>query len=132
MLCGTVFFLAERQEFDSPTVYVWQRRLAAVRDSSAEYQYCYGRQQILLAAKQTCIRLIYGNAIVALRLADAERARQVAEAYDKMLQQGGATQLEVNRVRLGQTTTEAALAEAEMERDRCRAELQALNGGVLL
>ena len=124
--------VAVRQEFDFPTVYVWQRRLAAVRDSSAEYQYRYGRQQILLAAKQTCIRLIYSNAIVALRRADADRARQMAEAYDKMLQQGGATQLEVNRARLVLTTTESALAEAEMERDRCRAELQALNGGVLL
>jgi len=124
--------VAVRQEFNFPTVYVWQRRLAAVRDSSAEYQYRYGRQQILLAAKQTCIRLIYSNAIVALRRADAERARQVAEAYDKMMQQGNANQLEANRARLSLTTAEAALAEAEMERDRCRAELQALNGGVLL
>ena len=124
--------VAVRQDFDFPTVYVWQRRLAVVRDSSAEYQYRYGRQQLLLAAKQTCIRLIYSNALVALRLADAERARQVADAYDKMLQQGGATQQEVNRARLGLTTTEAALTEAEMERDRCRAELQALNGGTPL
>ncbi len=121
---------AVRQEFDFPTVYVWQRRLAAVRDSSAEYQYRYGRQQLLLAAKQACIRLIYGNALVSLCRADAERARLVAEAYDKMLQQGSATQLESNRARLGLTTAETALATAEMERDRCRAELQSLNGGV--
>lgn len=122
--------VAVRQEFDFPTVYVWQRRLAAVRDSSAEYQYRYGRQQILLAAKQTCIRLIYSNAIVALRRADADRARQLSEAYNKMMQQGNANQLEANRARLSLTTAEATLAEAEVERDRCLAELQTLNGGV--
>lgn len=122
--------VAVRQEFDFPTVYVWQRRLAAVQDSSAEYQYRYGRQQILLAAKQTCIRLIYSNAIVALRRADADRARQMSEAYNKMLQQGNANQLEANRARLSLTTAEATLAEAEVERDRCLAELQTLNGGV--
>ncbi len=122
--------VAVQQEFDFPTVYRLQRQLAAVRDSSAEYQYRYGRQQLLLAAKQTCIRLIYGNALVALRRADADRARQLSEAYDKKLQQGNANQLEANRARLNLTTAEAALAEAEVERDRCRAELRTLNGGV--
>lgn len=122
--------VAVRQEFDFPTVYRLQRQLAAVRDSSAEYQYRYGRQQLLLAAKQTCIRLIYGNALVALRRADADRARQLSAAYDRMLQQGNANQLEANRARLSLTTAEAALAEAEVERDRCRAELHTLNGGV--
>ena len=44
--------------------------------------------------------------------------RQLAEAYDRMLQQGNANQLEANRARLSLTTAEAALAEAEAERDR--------------
>ena len=60
--------IAVQQELDFPTVYHLQRQLTAVRDSSTEYQYRYGRQQLLLATKQTCIRLIYGNALVALRI----------------------------------------------------------------
>ena len=51
------------QQFDFPTAYVERSRLAGVQDQTHHLDFLQQRQQILLQAKQTCVELIYQNAL---------------------------------------------------------------------
>ena len=68
-----------RQEFESPSVYARRNRLASKQGEAAEWQYRQERMQLLLKAKQTCIRLVYSNALASLYEQQAVRARRIVE-----------------------------------------------------
>ncbi len=118
-----------RQEFDFPSVYVRRNRLASKQGEAAEWQYRQERMQLLLKAKQTCIQLVYSNALVSLYEQQAIRARKMTEAYDRMLQEGSTNQLELDKARLHRTTIESRLSALHLEQSQLLAELQAMNGG---
>lgn len=118
-----------RQEFDFPTVYASRNRLASKQGEAAEWQYRQERMQLLLKAKQTCIRLVYSNALAYLYEQQAVRARKMAEAYKRMLQEGSTNQLELDKARLHRTTIESRLSAVHLEQSQLLAELQAMNGG---
>jgi len=118
-----------RQEFDFPSAYKHRNRLASKQGEAAEWQYRQERMQLLLKAKQTCIRLVYNNAIASLYEQQAVRARKMTEAYERMLQKGSTSQLEVDKARLHRTTIESRLSAVHLEQSQLLAELQAMNGG---
>ena len=118
-----------RQEFDFPSVYARRNRLASKQSEAAEWQYRQERMQLLLKAKQTCIRLVYSNALASLYEQQAVRARKMTEAYERMLQEGSTNQLELDKARLHRTTTESRLSAVHLEQSQLLAELQAMNGG---
>lgn len=118
-----------RQELDFPSVYARRNRLASKQGDAAEWQYRQERMQLLLKAKQTCIRLVYSNALAHLYEQQANRARKMTEAYERMLRQGSTNQLELDKARLHQTTVEGRLSAIRLEQSQLLAELQAMNGG---
>lgn len=118
-----------RQELDFPSVYARRNRLANQQGEVAQWQYRHERMQLLLKAKQACIRLVYCNALANLYGQQADRARQMADAYERMLNQGSANQLELDKARLNRTTAEGRLAAVLLEQQQLSAELQAMNGG---
>lgn len=118
-----------RQELDFPSVYARRNRLASKQGDAAEWQYRQERMQLLLKAKQTCIRLVYSNALTHLYEQQANRARKMTEAYERMLRQGSTNQLELDKARLHQTTVEGRLSAIRLEQSQLLAELQAMNGG---
>lgn len=118
-----------RQELDFPSVYARRNRLASKQGDAAEWQYRQERMQLLLKAKQTCIRLVYSNALAHLYEQQANRTRKMTEAYERMLRQGSTNQLELDKARLHQTTVEGRLSAIRLEQSQLLAELQAMNGG---
>ena len=118
-----------RQEFDFPSVYARRNHLANQQGEAAEWQYRNERMQLLLKAQQTCIRLVYNNALARLYQEQALRARKMTEAYEQMLQQGTTNQLELDKARLHRTTVEGRLSAVCLEQSQLSAELQAMNGG---
>lgn len=118
-----------RQEFDFPTVYARRNHLADKQGEAAEWQYRQERMQLLLRAKQTCISLVYNNALASLYQEQADRARKMADAYKRMLRQGSTNQIELDKARLNRTTAEGRLYAVHLEKNRLLAELQAMNGG---
>lgn len=119
-----------RQEFDFPTAYASRNRLASKQGEAAEWQYRQERMQLLLKAKQTCIRIVYSNALANLYEQQAVRARKMTEAYERMLQQGSTNQLELDKARLHRTTIESRLSAVHLEQNRLLGDLQAMNGGL--
>jgi len=118
-----------RQEFEFPSVYARRNRLASKQGEAAEWQYRQERMQLLLKAKQTCIRLVYNNALANLYEQQAVRARKMTQAYERMLQEGSTNQLELDKARLHRTSVEGRLSAVHLEQSQLLAELQAMNGG---
>lgn len=117
------------QSFDFPTAYHHRREIAGMQNRNAELRYKAQRIRLLLEAKQTCIELVYQNALVKEYSVRLDHARQIAESYRLRLEQGDANLLGYNKARLNLTAVDAQLAKAEAERERLLSELKRLNGG---
>ena len=121
--------ISVRQTFDFPTVYAQRSKLADAQDDNAEYEYRAQRADLLLAAKRTCIELVYYNALSALYAEQTENARQIMNAVEKMRQAGEANILEYNKAVLNHTNISGELNRTNLERRRLLAELTRMNGG---
>ena len=55
-----------RQTFDFPTTYIRRKQMADQQGESAELAYRQQRMELLLSARQTCINLVYYNALLEL------------------------------------------------------------------
>jgi outer membrane protein TolC len=118
-----------RQSFDFPTAYTARNRVANLQNENAELAFKAERINILLLAKQTCIELVYYNALAkeyAVRLQNAER---IAEAYKIKLEKGETNILEHNKAQLNLTAVQAETARIEVEQKILLSELKRLNGG---
>lgn len=117
------------QTFDFPTAYAHRSKIANLQNDNAELQYKAERIKVLLSAKQTCIELVYYNALAkayAVRLQNAER---IATTYKTRLDKGDANALEHNKAQLSLTTVQAEAARIETERAVLLTQLKSLNGG---
>ena len=121
--------ISVRQTFDFPTVYAQRSKLADAQDDNAEYEYRAQRADLLLAAKKTCIELVYYNALSALYAEQTENARQIMNAVEKMRQAGEANIFEYNKAVLNHTNISGELNRTNLERRRLLAELTRMNGG---
>ena len=108
--------VAFSQQFDFPTAYVERAKLAGALDRTSELDYLQQRQQLLLQAKQTCVELVYQNALCRLYGQQAEWARQTAEACKRMLDGGETGKIEYNKAALNLTEMESQLREAQVTR----------------
>lgn len=117
------------QQFDFPTAYVERSRLAGVQDQTHHLDYLQQRQQILLQAKQTCVELIYQNALHRLYSQQAEWARQTADACRNMLEQGETNRLDYNKAILNLTEMESQTRETDVTRKQLAVSLSVLAGG---
>ena len=121
--------IAVRQSFDFPTAYAHRSKIAGLQNANAELAYKAERINVLLSAKQTCIELVYYNALAkeyAVRLQNAER---IAATYQSKLDKGDANVLESNKAQINLTTVQTETAQIEAGRRALLSELKRLNGG---
>lgn len=118
-----------RQTFDFPTTYIRRKQMADQQGESAELAYRQQRMELLLSARQTCINLVYYNALLELYAKQAERAAQIEVACEKLLRNGSGNQIDYNKAVFNRVTVEGEVAKIRLERERLTAELQRLNGG---
>lgn len=117
------------QSFDIATIAGSRRRVADAQNGLLDIEYRAGRMAVLLEAKQTCIQLVYYNALKAELEQRLAHAQAVADFYDRQLADGNASRLEVNKARLSLSAAQGELRRNEVERTNLLAELQRLNGG---
>lgn len=118
-----------RQSFDFPTAYACRSKIADAESANAELAYKAGRMALLLEAKQTCIALIYSNALAqecAARLRSAER---LAEMYRARLEKGDANAIESNKAQLNLVAARHEAARIAAEQAALLLDLKRLNGG---
>lgn len=117
------------QSFDFPTAYRHKKQLAGQMDKQVDLTYDQQRRDILLQARSLCVEMAYQterNIALTQRL---DYARDLANAYERLFENGDIDIIERNKTRLNLLNMEKALQMNEVEINTLAQELQRLNGG---
>lgn len=118
-----------RQSFDFPTAYAHRSKIADMENANVELAYRAERRALLLAARQTCVALIYYNALARECAARLRNAEQLAEMYRARLARGDANAMESNKAQLHLVAVQHEAARIATEQAALLLELRRLNGG---
>ncbi len=121
--------VAVSQSFDLATVFGYKRRVANQQNKLVELDYKAERIATMLEAKRLYIEIVYNNA---MRKAVVERvnyAEQLAQLYDRLLQEGATTAIEHNKAMLNRATVNGELARLNVALEDLHLRLSTLAGG---
>lgn len=117
------------QELDWAVITGQRKRVSRQKNELVALQYVQERNAVRLAALEELIGLVYANGwLQELKIRQSD-ARELADAYEAMLEQGSTNVVEVNRARLNLVTVTAEVARAEADREETLSRIKALNGG---
>lgn len=117
------------QSFDFPSLYVQRNRVGNLKRSLYDGQQTLLRQQVLLQAKELCLRIVYLNRCIELSDKRLAAADELARLYRGKLESGDAAILDVNKIEIEQLNVTTANTRLRNELAICLAQLRALNGG---
>ncbi len=120
--------ISVKQSFDFPTVYSHKSKLANIENTNAEWAYKTERVNLLLAVKETCVQLIYCNALIGAYKVRMDNALTIAQSLAKMTDAGEGNILEVNKAQINLITVKNEIANIETERQRLLSDLKRYNG----
>ena len=120
--------LVVTQGFDFPTLYGARRKANRLQGEVKEMEYLTARRDVLLAAKSLCLDLIYMNKRRALLDERRRNADELMAMYTEKYDNGDATALELNKVKMERMNLETELVQAEAGRNTALQQLRALNG----
>jgi outer membrane protein TolC len=120
---------AVTQRFDFPTAYIKKRQLSKAQIAQSIWQYQNFRRDILLEAKTTALELIYNNRRMAELLQRLAASRMLVTDYQKKLDKGDATILEVNKAKLQLLTIQDDYVSINTTIKGLMTKLTELNGG---
>ena len=117
------------QSFDFPSLCVQRNRVGNLKRSLYDGQQTLLRQQVLLQAKELCLRIVYLNRCIELSDKRLAAADELARLYRGKLESGDAAILDVNKIEIEQLNVTTANTRLRNELATCLAQLRALNGG---
>lgn len=117
------------QAFDFPSLYVQRNQVGNLKRSLYDGQQALLRQQVLLQAKELCLRIVYLNRCIQLGEERQAAADRLAALYRERLATGDAAILDVNKIEIEQLNVTTANTRLRNDRSACLAQLRALNGG---
>ena len=117
------------QAFDFPSLYVQRNQMGNLKRSLYDGQQALLRQQVLLQAKELCLRIVYLNRCIQLGEERQAAADRLAALYRERLATGDAAILDVNKIEIEQLNVTTANTRLRNELATCLAQLRALNGG---
>lgn len=121
--------IAISQSFDFPSLYVQRNRIGSLKQTLFDSQQEALRQQVLLQAKELCLRIVCLNRTIQLADERQKAADELAQLYRKRLSSGDANILDVNKIEIEQLNAATANTRLRNELTACVAQLRALNGG---
>lgn len=126
---GNKYAFAIKQGFEFPTLYTERRKLINAQNSLGNSQVKLARQDVLLAARELCIKIVYLNKQIEIVSERESIARSLSDFYKQRLEAGDANQLEVNKVEIDRLSQTTRLRMLISERDAAITTLIAYNGG---
>ena len=106
-----------------------RKQLAGAGNQVAEAAYRQAEQQLLAEADQALTSVVYYNKLCTELAQRAALANEVCQLYQQKFAQGDINQIEVNKVKLNASVSQAELERARNERHELLLQLQRLNGG---
>lgn len=116
------------QEFDFPTLYVGRNRLLSMQEDAARMEYLAARCNVLLQAKLQCLELVQLRKMRRILDERMDNGKKMLELYEKRLENGDATQLDVNRIRMELMDVSSEVARNETDMCQALSLLKTLNG----
>lgn len=120
--------LVVSQGFDFPTLYVARHKSGKLHQEALNLQYLSSRRDILLKAKNLCLDLIHLNQVRAMLEKRHRNAKELLILFLKRLEDGDATVLEVNKIKMDLMNVRKEVAELEATWQTALQSLIALNG----
>ena len=117
------------QAFDIPTITGMKAGKAENIGELAALKYKAERLDVLLRAKQSCIDLVYCNAILSELRIHLDQSNTLVDSYEKRMKAGESTVLDLNKARIHMTAVHGKVNKAELERQALLSDLRTLNGG---
>lgn len=117
------------QAFDFPTTIARRSKLAREQRRVADLRYLTERQQILVEARKLCIEVVYCNAMMEHLNEDLHNTHAMAEAYQRLYEQGEATVINRNKAHQAVLFFEAEYREFNTNRENLLAQLRYMNNG---
>jgi outer membrane protein, heavy metal efflux system len=127
---GSKTNISFRQHFDFPSAYRHRINLSNARNQQLVHEYEEQKFEILLQARLLCLELVFTNAMANEYQVRLEHAKQIANAYDRMLQEGHTTIIEYNKARLNLLNLQKEVESNSITRKNLVNKLTAMNGGV--
>lgn len=129
---GNKYAFGIMQGFDFPTLYAQRRKLINAQNELGTSQVDYTRRNVLLEARELCIKIVYLNKQIAIVEERVEIANALANSYQQRLQAGDVNQLDVNKIVIERLSQSSRLKMLYGELEAAKAALTACNGGVTL
>ena len=117
------------QAFDMATLVGLKSGKVATLDELSELKYRMERREVLLEARQTCINLIYYNALLDELNIHLAQSKALVASYEKRLSAGESTVLDLNKARIHFTSVQGQVNHAAAQKQVLLSRLWALNGG---
>lgn len=115
--------------FDFPTQYAARKKWGDFRSEELRRLYLLQRRDILFEAKTLCLELIRLNAEKELLDNRLENADELLSLVEKQFDEGGATVIEVNKVKMERMNVRTLKAQNTASRKSILRNLETLNGG---
>lgn len=118
------------QGFDFPTLYGARKKAGKLQRNVLDMQYQTARRDILLNAKKLCLDIINYNKQKQLLQERRKNADELLAMFKVKFDNGEATSLELNKIKLDRMNLETELIQADTKHANALQQLQALNGGL--
>lgn len=118
------------QGFDFPTLYGVRKKAGKLQRNVLDMQYQTARRDILLNAKKLCLDIINYNKQKQLLQERRKNADELLAMFKVKFDNGEATSLELNKIKLDRMNLETELVQADTKHANALQQLQALNGGL--
>jgi len=120
---------AVTQSFDFPTAYSSRSKLSKISRAQAGLRLETAEQDVIVRARQAWIIAVYLNQKQILLKERLENAELIANAFERMFQEGEANQLQLNQAKLKATALWNEMNRLQMEVIKNNAIISQLNGG---
>lgn len=118
------------QGFDFPTLYGARKKARQLQRNVLDMQYQTARRDILVNAKKLCLDIINYNKQKQLLQERRKNADELLAMFELKFNNGDATSLELNKIKLDRMNLETELVQADTKHANAMQQLQALNGGL--
>lgn len=120
--------LVVSQDFDFPTLYAARSKASKMKNEELDKRFLLERRNILLDARQLCLDIIHINKRQTLLNKRMDIADNLLRLYEKRMENGDATILELNKVKMERMELNAEAEELQATLRSAQSQLTAING----
>jgi len=120
---------AVTQSFDFPTAYTSRSKLSRINQEQASYRLKTTVQEITVRARKAWIKAVYFNQRKILLDNKLKNAELIADAYQRMYDEGEANQLEINQSKVNVTALKNEMKRLELDILANEAQIKLFNSG---